>query len=110
MTGAAQTSSTTSILRRPRTVRWASSANASCGTGSVWTVNPSGSSSMLGPPARGDELEPAIKDCDQGAQGPPLKGVAVVFFHAAADRRPVAQQPVGRRAGLLHGPIQKVQL
>src|SRR5687767_14073415 len=101
-TGAAQTASTTSILSRPARVRRPSPSSASCGRGSVCTVRPNGSSNTRELSARGDKLEPDIEDGDQGAQGPPLEGITVMFLDTAGGLRPLAQQAFRRLAGLLH--------
>src|SRR5262245_49599179 len=83
-------------------VRCASASTASCGNGSECTGRPSGWSSSPGLAAAGnDELEPDIKDRDERGDGPPLEGVAVVLFRAAAGLRPLAQEAFGRRACLL---------
>src|SRR5690606_26942499 len=80
-------------------------------SGSECTVRPSGSSSTPGlPPSRGDELEPDIEDSDQAREGPPLECVAVVLARTACRLRPVAGEPFGRSALLLHGQIQERQL
>src|SRR5690349_4092223 len=102
ITGAAHTSITTSIFQRPVRVRCASAMAASCGRGSECTVSPSGWSSAPGGAAGDDELEPDIEDRDERGDGPPLEGVAEVLFRAAAGLRPLAQEALGSRAGLLH--------
>src|SRR5687768_3249278 len=101
MTGAAHTSASTSIFQRPRRVRCSSATTASCGDGNECTVSPSGWSRMPCLAAGEDELEPDIEDGDHRGDGPPLEGVAVVFFSAAAGARPLPQQTFGGGTGLL---------
>src|SRR6476646_5063069 len=101
MTGAAQISMTTSIFRRPVAVRC--DCSTSRGPGRAWTVRSSGSSSRADLTAGLDELEPDIEGGDEPAQGPPLEGITVVRFGAAAGGLgPVAPQSLRRATGLLH--------
>src|SRR3954470_10754589 len=109
MTGAAHTSTTASIFQRPRFVRSASGP-ACCGTGIECTVSPSGWSKAPGLAAVGEEeLEPDIEDRDRRGDGPPLEGIAVILFSAAAGLRPLPQQPFGGGARLLHRERQQWQ-
>src|SRR5437868_2479539 len=109
MTGAAHTSATASIFQRPMRVRSPSALAASCGSGSECTVSPRGWSKAPGLAAGEDELEPDIEDGDQGGQRPPLEGITEILLGAAAGLWPLAQQPFGRSAGLLHRQRQQWQ-
>src|SRR5262245_61004096 len=95
MTGAAQTSSTRNICRRPRLVR------SSCAVGIVCTVRCSGSVAGTGTPGS-DELEPDIKEDDEGAEPEPLEGIALVLLHVDGGLGPFACEPVG-------GPFELLQ-
>src|SRR6218665_1452216 len=107
MTGAAQISTTSSILSRPLRVRRADRLAASPGEGSECTVKPRGCSASAmarGAPKLGtsDKLEPDIKTRQQGAEPEPLEYVAVVLLDAGVRRGPFAQQPRTIVAGLLY--------
>ena len=78
---------------RPLRVRRASCCSS--GAGIECTVMPS--ASAWRPASRADELEPDIKTRDEGAEGEPLEGIAVVLGNIEYGRRPVPLQAVGRR-------------
>src|SRR3954470_16958013 len=98
----------TSIFRRPPAVRCESSTSR--GPGSAWIVRSSGSSGLLGAASGLDELVPGIEDGDEGAEGPPLGGLAVIGLGAAPARfRPVALQALRSRARFHDGDRQQLQ-
>ena len=108
MTGAAQTSSTPSIFRRPWRVRWAASI-APPASGKVCTVKPRGCSDATSGGTlaawaneASDDLEPDIKECNQAAKPEPLKCVTIVFIDARGDDRPVALHAFTRLPQLNH--------
>src|SRR5580765_4708361 len=104
MTGSAQHSSTATIFQRPRTVRRPASAppRAPRGVGRECTVSPSGSSAAA---AGSDELEPDIKDGQEGREAEPLEGIAVVLLDAERRGRPFALKPFRRAAHLLQRDV-----
>src|SRR5215208_2657603 len=97
MTGAAQTSSSNSILRRPRAVRRAMSP--ATGLGIACTVKASGDASSAMLASGPDELEPDIQTRHQGGKRKPLECIAVVLLQIERRKRPVAPQPVGAGVG-----------
>src|SRR6218665_1084060 len=119
MTGAAQTSSRASILKRPWRVRCAKSTAAPA-SGTLCTVRPSRCPAWAGAGRSGgrlaaraneasDDLEPDIQNCHQATKPQPLKGVTAVLVHAGVDRGPVAPQTLAGWPGLQHREIGQRQ-
>src|SRR6218665_2802366 len=115
MTGAAQTSSRASILKRPWRVRCAKSTAAPA-SGTLCTVRPSRCPAWAGAGRSGgrlaaraneasDDLEPDIQNGHQATKPEPLKCVTVVLVHAGVDRGPVAPQTLAGWPGLPHREI-----
>ena len=107
MTGAAHTSNTSNMRKRPLAVCLASASATAPGSGKSYTVKPNGldsrESALLSTiSVVFNPLKPKVKKCQQRAEGKPLKSIGSIFIRTQAHLKPIAAQSVPIGASLHH--------